>query len=274
MNKKLSVLQNANPAMVLLEPFPHLIIYDALPQDLYNHFASCYPSSNIFGSEVNQYSNRYSWYPANQSLEYKLLHADWIKFIQYHTSKHFFLEVIQLFENPLKRLYKHVVDQAFKGTVGIRNMKEAFDFGLDCQLVYCSPVVGRPSISRDAHLDREVALYVGLFYFRNENDNSSGGDLIFYKIKNEFSTGEIKTDDGNHIKSTMVEETKRIPYKSNTLVFFLNSPNSIHGVSTRSITPYPRLHVNFLCELKNPLFKVNKSTHLNPVNNSWYGNIK
>ena len=48
----------------------------------------------------------------------------------------------------------------------------------------------------------------------------------------------------------LMERMKTIPYAANRLVFFIHSPDALHGVSARSATPHPRLHVNFLAELR------------------------
>jgi len=53
-----------------------------------------------------------------------------------------------------------------------------------------------------------------------------------------------------------VEKVKTIPYAANRLVFFIHSPVAVHGVSVRSVTPHPRLHVNFLAELREKFWEL------------------
>jgi hypothetical protein len=45
-----------------------------------------------------------------------------------------------------------------------------------------------------------------------------------------------------------------VPYEANTLVLFLNSPNSVHGVTPRPPTPHVRRYINFQVELSRDLF--------------------
>jgi hypothetical protein len=45
-----------------------------------------------------------------------------------------------------------------------------------------------------------------------------------------------------------VQTLVRVPYRPNTLAFFVNAPKAIHGVTPRSVTPVPRRYVNFLGE--------------------------
>ena len=98
---------------------------------------------------------------------------------------------------------------------------------MECQFAWCEPV-STVSSSAPRHLDRAVSLFAGLLYFRLDGDDSTGGDLQLY--------------DGAH-------PVKTIPYRANTLVFFVNSPRAFHGVTPRSVTPWPRLHVNFVAEV-------------------------
>jgi hypothetical protein len=52
-----------------------------------------------------------------------------------------------------------------------------------------------------------------------------------------------------------VEIVETARYAANKLVFFLNSPRSIHAVSPRTPTEVPRRHINFCADvLKAPLF--------------------
>ena len=43
------------------------------------------------------------------------------------------------------------------------------------------------------------------------------------------------------------------------LVFFIHSPHSLHGVTTRSVTSWPRLHVNFLAEMQTKIFELEEA---------------
>jgi len=58
------------------------------------------------------------------------------------------------------------------------------------------------------------------------------------------------------VDDDLVEPVKRIEYAANRLVFFIHSPHSLHGVTTRGVTRWPRLHVNFLAEAKTNIFEL------------------
>lgn len=96
---------------------------------------------------------------------------------------------------------------------------------------------------------------MGLFYLRHPDDDSQGGDLELYKYK----TNNFKYYGQRFIQDKYIEKVKTIKYERNTLVIFLNSINSIHGVSNRSVTNHPRLFVNILGgQLREPLFSLDK----------------
>ena len=76
---------------------------------------------------------------------------------------------------------------------------------------------------------------------RNKLDESQGGDLKIYRFKNN---NKIKYY-GNTVPINNVMEHATINYEENVLILFLNSPNSIHGVTERTPTQYSRRFVYF-----------------------------
>ena len=121
---------------------------------------------------------------------------------------------------------------------------------LECQFTYGAPVDVRSRVI-GPHVDREVALYAGLFYMRQDDDDSEGGDLELYR----FTAGTPAFDAGSRlVPDERVTRCKTIRYASNTLVFFLHSPYALHGVSPRSPTKFPRRHINLVGELATKVF--------------------
>ena len=97
-------------------------------------------------------------------------------------------------------------------------------------------------------------------YFRRPEDDSTGGDLQFYRYKNPRHRFDPRAPvDPAFVESAgipslkqvddrLVEAVEAVPYEPNTLVMWVNTPHSIHGVSPRSITEFPRRYVNLLGE--------------------------
>ena len=109
-----------------------------------------------------------------------------------------------------------------------------------------------PEQPHRVHVDRQVALFAGLLYMRRPDDDSRGGDLELYRFRDR----PRRFEPGRYVDDALVELVKTIPYEANRLVFFVHSPDALHGVSPRSVTPHPRLHVNFLAELQGQFWEL------------------
>ena len=208
-----SVLAKARK--VIAAPFPHVVIEDAL--DDYRELAKAFPGAELLRKGQTLASNEYSHVHADQILTDARVAPVWQRFVRHHTSAAFFAEVVTLFgPQHLEQL-----------DTSVRYAEPPRDVMMECQFAWCEPV-SAVSSSAPRHVDRAVSLFAGLLYFRLDGDDSTGGDLQLY--------------DGER-------PVKTIPYRANTLVFFVNSPRAFHGVTPRSVTPWPRLHVNFVGEV-------------------------
>jgi hypothetical protein len=89
---------------------------------------------------------------------------------------------------------------------------------------------------RLAHVDNPQSIMVFLHYLRLPNDTSTGGDLLFHGCEN--SSGRL-----SKVKALFRQKTsyfiKAVDYKPNTLLVFMNGPDSIHEV-----TPRKNINVN------------------------------
>ena len=72
----------------------------------------------------------------------------------------------------------------------------------------------------------------------------------------KYVSQQLEYDRSNHVPESKAECFRTIRYAQNTVVFFLDSPYSIHGVSLREATQYTCLHVNFLGEFPFPIFDI------------------
>jgi len=123
--------------------------------------------------------------------------------------------------------------------------KEPTDFTLDCQICVNTPVTQRETSVRTAHVDDPLELFAGLLYMRDIRDESKGGELEIYR-----QTGGIDPK----TQQAEIEVVGLVPYQPNTLVYFLGTIDSIHGVTPRSKTPYSRRFVNFVSHIQDRLW--------------------
>lgn len=243
-----NVLQNKNKIQYKFDKYPYLIIDDALPPNLYNKLNDNFPSyKKIIGQ--NDYKENFAYrYNANNSLKDPEITKEWKEFIKFHTSYEFLEEFYDVFGKEIKKIYNVEKEKLFnKDSIGVRFEKKNH-FNLDCQFVINTPTSGETSVI-EPHLDNPVEFYAALLYMKDDNDNSSGGNLTTYSFKDKpsfYGKSRVRRE-----KINLIEE---IEYKKNRLVMFLNSPYSLHGVSQRSKTNYYRKYINIIGEYNFELF--------------------
>jgi len=102
------------------------------------------------------------------------------------------------------------------------------------------------------------ALFAGLFYLRQEDDDSVGGDLEIRRFRPELSDAQklgcfrraIYVDD------KWTELVKTVKYDRNVLVVLVNGIDSLHGVTPRQPTPHRRIFMNLVADMDQPLFHI------------------
>ena len=265
MNRSLSILQFARPTDVIQEPFPYLILENALPLDLCHELLRTYPSLESQG--VDPSSDNLRWSTHAENLErIPNLEPIWREFISYHVSQKFFDQVKELFSDSLRRIYPDLLEadnSIFQQKVAIRNVRSLAigRFSLDAQISGNTPA-GTPGVPRGVHVDAPNALYGGLYYLRDNEDDSEGGDLQIWKWKDSYSYGKKSGEYREDVRRKHVELVQTIRYKANTLVFFLNSLDSLHSVTLRHPTPHTRKFVNFLADSDKSLFALKPLPYL------------
>jgi hypothetical protein len=248
-----SVLHGLTADRIDSDPFPHVVVDGALDPALYRELEATLPPAETLLRGRAVENNM----PYRYSAEHILADASprWQEFTRLHTSPAFFSEVVALFGDTIRALHPTLEARTGKRLEemksSIRFVEPFADVALDCQITYGSPVT-RATRCHRVHVDRQVALYAGLLYFRGCHDDSSGGDLELYR----FRGNERVYDEGRYVDDALVERVKTIPYAANRLAFFIHSPRSLHGVSVRSVTPYPRLHVNFIAEFREKVWEL------------------
>lgn len=250
-----SVLGRLDPSHIVLDPQPYLYSTEALDPDYYAELAAAYPSLETVAGAGPLENNRAYLRQAREVIDNPEIPAIWRDFFAYHTSENFFREMIAFWRAALDCVYPNLdallgtpVDQV---TIGLRSRgkekaleNKSADVMMDCQFGVNSPVKEKTAV-RGPHVDDTHKLYAGLLYFRLPEDSVEGGDLVLYRAKE----GSRYFQDGRRdIPEHYVEPFRVVPYRANTLVMYLNTPYSIHGVSPRAVTPLYRRYINLQCE--------------------------
>lgn len=254
----LSILGRLQPQQIVLDPFPHVWIPDALPPEDYQALANGFPDIAKVAGKGPLPNNQVFRLPACDVLADPATPAIWQDFFQYHCSGAFFGELMTFWHDALQREYPDLDVRFGKPlsqlTSALRqyrkgkppeNIRENMrvDVTLDTQFVVNSPVT-EVSTVRGPHLDKPYKLFAGILYMRDPDDRSTGGDLELYRLKDD----RPRFDRRQHVADRSVETIDTVPYRENTLVLWLNTPRAVHGVSPRSMTTVPRRYINFIVE--------------------------
>ncbi len=256
-----SVLARARRLSLQTDPFPHLLLDDALDPEGYAALAAQFPSLDDVNRRGRRIENNHLYLlSAPDVLANAQIAPSWHEFFRYHVSAAFWRDALPLVKSHLLTIHPGLEELAERPLeefrVGVRDKGAAFteEISLDCQFGVNSPVT-RGSSVRSAHVDHPTKLFNALLYCRAPDDDTPGGDLVLYRC-----TGTPAYSNGSSILPTRIVAAKRIAYRANRLVLFLNSPWSVHGVAPRPPTPHVRRYINFLCEFRQPLFEIERAS--------------
>jgi len=241
----LSVLQKFKDKNFHLEPFPYICIENALPEELYQQLSEEYPEQILENGPTRFSDFRYCQHEFSSEFITPL----WQKFIDFHTSKKFKNQLLNILKPGLEKYYSDIVSKYLTSEVCLRHQSVKGALRLEVQFVMNSP--DTKSI-RSPHLDQSRELFACLFYMKKDNDKSTDGDLIVYKK----TTNPFVFNRGRTAPIDQIEEVDRIPYSPNTLAVFLNTSDSIHGVSPRKNAELIRRYINIDGHVEEKLFKL------------------
>ena len=247
-----SVLKNYKNGKYNSEPFPYIVIDNALPLDYYNQLDKTFPKFQEIIKNQKYIQNFAYRKNASQSLLENNIPEIWKNFIRFHTSFEFVQEVYKVFMDDIIKFYPPMKNNLLQNDhCGVRFIKKN-DFNLDAQFVINTPVEKKSSVI-EPHLDNPIEFFAGLLYMRNNNDDSTGGNLCTYNFKkNPIFYGKSRVKNEN---VTLIEE---IEYKPNRLVLFINTLQSLHGVSEKDISNHYRKYINIIGEFNFELFNFRK----------------
>ncbi len=246
---KLSVLQNK--PQLILDPYPHFVIENALPQDVYDRLEQEWPGEQLLSTEPFDSGICYRL-KADEMLKPGKVSNLWKEFTEYHTSMAFYNQMLEVFGDFIP----YVEDL----TLGPRGWDKGNDkIGTDCQTVMHKPI---DFSSRTAHIDNPREIYAALLYMPYKDDKSTGGDFQIHKTEQDIK--EVNKNGGREVNEKAGTIYKTVPYKANTLVVFCNnSAKCVHSVSARKDAVMHRRSVNIIAEFnkvaKRKMFEIKEN---------------
>lgn len=239
---KNSLIKKFKSSDLYLEHFPYIYIENALDEKFYNELSSNFPKMESFTQELNIKENtRYDISREN----YKDSSTAWKEFLEYHSSFEFFKSVISIFNNEIKNSKnQNLLNVLSKNDLKTGYVKSDFrqnkiDVWHDIGININTKVSENKPTVRTPHVDNPNKIYGGLFYMKNPRDKCLGGDLELFKFKNK------KKYMGHSVPNRFIQKISQVDYKENNLVIFLNSNDSIHGVTERTATEFSRRFLYF-----------------------------
>ena len=263
-HNNLSILSHANKQDIQNEPYPYIVIKNALDINIFEQLQKEYPNIDVI---INHREKKDTWYdyPTCLALHNPQVSPLWKEFLAYHTSNAFYQEIVDLFDIELRKTYpeiKTILGKEWGDLTtsmrlpGAASNKQNYETDLSLETQFYVNFTQKVRTIRGPHIDRPTELYAALLYFREENDDSIGGDLQVNSAKQPIAlypnANSVKVDClPMEISDDKVDVVNTIKYEPNTMVLFLNTNKSIHAVSQRSPTIIPRKHINFTADIFN-----------------------
>ena len=232
-----------------LEPFPHLIIEDALPKNFYKILSDNFPNPP---QKLELYDNTILYTSDTNIYDNKNTHEYWTQILKYLASPEYFSKLLEIFKEQLiKRYPKKFKIHELTNKLSIKDSEEKIDSKITTSstTMYYSPVE-KTSIPKklsgaklEIHCDAATKLFTSILYFRDKNDKSLGGELLLHawKFKLPLEIKKIILTRGLHFINSIIrnfqflfiKKKKSLKYKANCLVIFFGNEDALHSVDVR-----------------------------------------
>lgn len=243
------------------DPFPHLVVENALDPALCDVLAREFPPIESFVKGRKLKENKKIVRRATDLLTDAGLSSTWRDILQQHLRPEVFQEWMRIFGDDLGREHPSFVetfgDPALM-RVGTRGLTEegVHEVALDAALVAHTPAVSGPGAERGPHLKEPDKPFLGFLFLPPDEEDAEGADLEIYRVKNGSA---VSFHERNQTGRDDLELAHRVPYRRNTLVLLLNTPRSITTHAPRGPSKVPVRYFHILAELPRPLFVLSRA---------------
>lgn len=242
----LDVTQNITQADLIQDPCPYFWIRDALPWSLYDQLVAQYPEQHMMQDGKTHFqARRYR----QHEFEPGTITPLWQDFVAYHNSREYKDRVLDLFAPAIERYYPDYRASWLLSTTQPRHTATGDAIAMEVQFVLNGQ---QETTVRTTHLDNSRELFAGLLYMRRPEDTSTGGDIqVFRKtVERPEFTGirEVRPDH--------VVVAGAVPYRANHMILFLNTQDTLHGVTPRIGANCVRRYINIDAHQSHKLFRL------------------
>jgi hypothetical protein len=264
-----SIFDQISTKHVQAYPFPHAVVLDVLPAYLVKQLiatrpalgqvASAYSHAERSAGQIFARPGEKIHLRSAQLLNDQFASAVWKNTVRQYLRASELAKLLSAFAPAIRSEYPHLEQEWGKisnWTIGQRFVDSATNFVLlaDVQLSYHAPSPVLMVAERGPHLKVTNKLLVCQYFLRIAEDQSPGGDLLLYGVKDNSSLTFGKDQQVINRESLIL--AKRIEYKANTAVAFLNSPRSFQAFSEHGGTIHPCFYMNIVLEFAQPIFSI------------------
>ena len=230
---KLCVLQNLKN--VSSEPWPHIIIENALPQEIHDELLDTLPDDRLGKQEAKDKHGKLTWLIYEMYQEKFPVSNIWKDFILYHTSQEFVDKVLNAFDTwteklPLPKNQMKLIDT---------NLPEDKTGNYYTEFSFVKHPPENNLSNRTPHTDNEKEIYAGLLYLKHPLEQSTGRDFAIHQPHSLKMTKKREYITPGPI-------VKKCEYKSNNFVMFWNGVDTQHSVTPRQNASHPRWSINMI----------------------------
>ena len=172
---------------VQTDPYPHVVIEDALPWDLYENLEAEFPEKTLLATDPFDNGICYRL-KADKLLSLTFESGLWRDFAEYHTSAEWFNEVNELFKPYMPGVLHKTFTEDDLGARGWAD--ENKNIWTDCQAVIHKPIEEKST--RTPHIDNPMEMWAGLLYMPYPDDQSTGGEFQIYSTQSSVQKVDKK----------------------------------------------------------------------------------
>ncbi len=242
----MNLFERLSPAMVVREPFPHLLTEVEGAEEL----ALCFPPLSFFGAGLppaRKVLRRYADLGEIKGALRRLLDA--------HVRREAFAHLVRLFGDDIRREYPRLEQEygpLASMSVGRRSHDQATAL-LDAQLGVLAPARGARAAERGPHVKGPNKLIEAQLFLPAAGDDAPGGDFEIYRA----SPGHTPRFGARHQTPRRgLALARSAPYRAGLLAVWLNTPRSITAISPRAPSPWPVRFVGLPVQMPAPLFSL------------------
>ncbi len=250
---------------VVADPFPHVVIDDALPAALADELAATFPSRRAFTRWKPFTSNQKFLRFAPDVMADAAVGPAWKAYLA-DVAETALADCVRLFAAHVRSEWPDF-ESRFGPLETLRTVPHSPacagpEVFVDSMLLMHTPVTGRASVERGPHIKIAQHVVLGYLTLRAPGDADPGGDYVLYSPKPESALqfGERQTTDESALMTDRV-----IPRRHNSMFLFLNTARSIQAVSARPVTPYPLIAHHFALRVGAPPFELPMAPGVRPL---------